>query len=341
MRASRLTARTRTLQADVLLLLAAIIWGAAFVSQRLAMQHIGPLTFIAARYALGAVALLPLIHFRRHRFIPVAFPILPETPTAMIPPAEPSLPYARSEPARATASVIVGLLAAGALMFLGSVLQQTGLVSTSAGKGGFITGLYVVLVPLLGMFIGHRIKLMTWVGVALATAGLYFLCVTSGFTMPRGDILVTACALVWAGHVLLTGWLARRSDPLLIAFTQFAVTAVLALVLTPFFEAPTVGAIWQARWSILYAGLLAVGVAFTLQVIGQRHAPPSHAALILSQEAVFAALAGWLLLNESFGRRELFGAALMLAGIVAAELPGVLRPAGVQQRSAGAAQMLR
>jgi drug/metabolite transporter (DMT)-like permease len=204
-------------------------------------------------------------------------------------------------------------------------LQQAGLVSTTAGKAGFITGLYVVLVPLAGLFWGQRAGWLRWAGVLLAAGGLYLLSVTRQFTIESGDLLVLGSALFWTGHVLLLGWLSPRTDAVALAFVQNTVCAALSGAILPFAERPSLAAIRAAAAPILYGGLLSVGVGFTLQILGQRRAPPAHAALLLSMEAVFAALGGWWILGERLGARGLAGCALMFAGMLCAQLPLLLR----------------
>ncbi len=297
---------------DALLLLAAAIWGFAFVAQRAGMEHIGPITFNAIRFALGALAVLPLVLARRRAARRAAV----ETAPRAVPDA--AARQRRIQPLPA------GLLA-GAVLTGGAMLQQAGLVSTTAGKAGFVTGLYVVLVPLAGLFWGQRAGWSRWLGVVLAACGLYLLSVTRQFTIERGDLLVLASALFWTGHVLLLGWLSPRTDAVALALVQNAVCAVLSGAILPFVEQPSLQAIRAAAVPILYGGLLSVGVAFTLQILGQRRAPPVHAALLLSTEAVFAALGGWWLLGERLGARGLAGCALMFAGMLCAQLPLLLR----------------
>jgi drug/metabolite transporter (DMT)-like permease len=282
---------------DALLLLTAAIWGFSFVAQRAGMEHIGPVTFSAVRFALGTLALLPLLLARRR---------------------------AASAATSAISPLLAGLLA-GVVLTGGILLQQTGMVTTTAGKGGFVTGLYVVLVPLAGLFWGQRVGWPRWLGVVLAASGLYLLSVTGRFTIERGDLLVLASTLFWTGHVLLLGWLSPRTDVFVLACAQNAVCAALSGAVAPFVEQPSLAAIRAAAVPILYGGLLSVGVGFTLQALGQRRAPPAHAALLLSTEAVFAALGGWWLLGERLGARGLAGCALMLAGMLCAQLPLLLR----------------
>ena len=286
--------RLATFKADAILLFAAVIWGAAFVAQRAAMQHMGPLGFNGIRFALGTLVLLPVIWVWRA-------PVTADCAT------ERRL-YWR------------GGLLAGIVLFVGASLQQAGLVYTTAGKAGFITGLYVVGVPILGLLIGQRTPVLTWLGAGLAAVGLYLLSVSSRLEINPGDGLVLACAGVWAVHVLIIGRISPRTDPLCLAAVQFGVTAVLSLLAAAVFERITLTGIAAAKWAILYGGLCSVGIAYTLQVVGQRAAPPAHAAILLSFEAVFAALTGGWLLGEVLGPRELLGCGLMLAGILVSQV---------------------
>ncbi|MFH1745961.1 MAG: DMT family transporter [Planctomycetota bacterium] len=281
--------KTATLRADLLLLIAAAIWGSGFVAQRIGMQHVGPLTYTGVRFVIGVLVLLPIVTARRGR----------NHTTAKWP------------------SWRAGLLL-GTVLFAGVTLQQYGLVYTTAGKAGFITGLYVVLVPVIGLLFRQRPHWLTWAGVTLAAVGLYFLSVKGQFQINPGDRYVMACACVWAVHLLLVGWLAPRNDPFELAIMQFAVCALLGLI-TAGFEQPCMQNIWAARWPILYGGACSVGIAFTLQIVAQRDAPPAHAAILLSFEAVFAALFGWIWLAELFSTREFIGSALMLSGILVSQ----------------------
>jgi drug/metabolite transporter (DMT)-like permease len=288
-----------TCKADALLLLAAAIWGAAFVAQRAAMQHMGPLAYNGIRFALGTLVLLPLIYTRRQ-------------------PAD-------SHPSSQRHYYLWGGLLAGGVLFVGASLQQAGLVYTTAQKAGFITGLYVVGVPILGLLIGQRTPVVTWLGAGLAAIGLYLLSVSGQWEVNPGDWLVLACAAVWSVHVLLIGRLSPRTDPLRLAAIQFAVTAVLSLAAAAVFEHTTLAGLAAAKWAILYGGACSVGIGYTLQVVGQRTAPPAHAGLLMSLEAVFAALTGWWLLSEQLSPRELAGCGIMLAGILLSQARRTLR----------------
>jgi drug/metabolite transporter (DMT)-like permease len=281
-----------------LLLLVAAIWGFAFVAQRAGMEHVGPFTFNAVRFALGGIVLLPLILLRGR-----------QGPAA----GEERFPGGIK-------GIRWGGAAAGLILFAGASLQQTGIVYTTAGKAGFITGLYVIIVPLGGLLWRQHIGARSWMGAVLAVAGLYFLSLSGGQRMVRGDLLVLLGAFCWAGHVQLIGWLSPRTDPIRLACLQFLVCSAASLIAAVIFESVIARDLRAAAGPILYAGLLSTGVAYTLQVVAQRRARPSPAAIVLSLEAVFAALGGWLILGEVLSGRELFGCLLMLAGMLLSQI---------------------
>lgn len=288
----------RVLKADWLLLLTAVIWGSAFVAQRVGMDHVGPFTFNGVRFTLGALVLLPLVVRRK--------PLAPPEPG-----------QDRGVPG---GILLWGGILAGVVLFTAAALQQVGLVYTTAGKAGFITGLYVIIVPLLGLIWGFRPGWGGWAGACMAVLGLYLLSVTEDFTLAPGDFLELLGAFFWAVHVLILGWLSPKVRRVRLAFIQFSVCAFLSLATAGFLEPITAEGLRLAAVPILYGGLLSVGVAYTLQVVAQRHAPPVHAAVILSLEAVFAAVAGWILLGEVLDLRDIVGCGLMLAGMLTAQL---------------------
>jgi drug/metabolite transporter (DMT)-like permease len=228
-------------------------------------------------------------------------------------PKDPSLSISRRK-------IFWGVICTGILLFIGVSLQQIGLKTTTAGKAGFITGLYVVFVPIIGIFLGHRTNLFTWLGVLLSATGLYLLSIKSGFRIGHGDLLVLACAVVFTFHVLLIGWLSPRMNSFHLATGQFAICALLNILVAFAIEPVDAGKIMEAAIPILYGGILSVGVAYTLQVIAQKVAHPAYASIILSMEAVFAALGGWMILHESLSQRSLAGCILMLAGMVVVQL---------------------
>jgi drug/metabolite transporter (DMT)-like permease len=287
---------SKVYKADSLLMLTAVIWGGAFVAQRVGMDHVGPLTFNGVRFALGALTLLPLA-LRGNRTTEAAL----------------------AEDFSSRQALLGGGLA-GLLLFAGATLQQVGLVYTTAGKAGFITGLYVVIVPLLGMIWKQRPGWASWTGASMAAVGLYFLSVTEQFTLAPGDGWELAGAFMWAAHVLVLGWLSPRVNVIRLACAQYVVCSGLSLAVAGFTETMTMDGLLGATIPILYGGVMSVGVAYTLQVVGQRVAPPTHAAIILSLEAVFAALAGWIILGEVLSARGLLGCGLMLAGMIVAQI---------------------
>ena len=290
-----------TIKSDLLLLLAAAIWGFAFVAQRIGMDYIGPFAFNGIRFALGALSLLPLAVFNRRQ----------------------PLSTART-PFKSRAAFLYGGVLAGTVLFAGASLQQVGLIYTTAGKAGFITGLYVVIVPILGLLAKQRTDAGTWLGALLAVWGLYLLSIKSAsFSISAGDLLEIIGAVFWAVHVIVIGWLSPRTDTVRLAITQFAVCSLLSLATAFFIETVSLGAIRQAAIPILYGGLLSVGVAYTLQVVVQRRAHPSHAAIILSLEAAFAALGGWVVLDETLTLRAGAGCALMMTGMLLSQLWGL------------------
>ena len=285
-------------KSDSLLMLTAIIWGSAFVAQRVGMSYVGPLTFNGIRFALGTIVLLPLVRWRNQQQRVASS--LQRTSLAW--------------------PALWGGGLAGLMLFSGASLQQIGLVYTTAGKAGFITGLYVIIVPLMGLFLGQWPGWGGWVGACIATIGLYLLSMTEAWTFAPGDLWVLFGAFFWAAHVLALSWLSPRMERMKLACTQYAVCSILSLLGACFIETFTLDGIKGAIIPILYGGVLSVGIAYTLQVVAQRHAPPTHAAIILSLEAVFAALAGWLVLGEMLSLRGLIGCMFMFTGMLSALL---------------------
>jgi drug/metabolite transporter (DMT)-like permease len=314
--------RTRTVLAnDSLLLLTAVIWGMAFVAQRMGMEHVGPFTYNAVRFALGALSLVPLIVVRRVRAAAASARAGGALAAGVLAAAEsPHAAGGADGAAVPVGSLAAGLLAGGVL-FVGASLQQIGLVSTTAGKAGFITGLYVVLVPLAGLAWGQRAGWSAWAGALLSVAGLFLLSVTAAFTIGRGDLFVLVGAFFWAGHVQVVGWLSPRTDPVRLSCIQFAVCSLASAGGALLSEQVIPAGILAAAWPIVYGGVLSVGVAYTLQVVAQRRAPPAHAAIILSLESVFAAIGGSLVLGERLGARGVAGCAIMFAGMILSQVP--------------------
>ncbi len=294
----------KKMRSSFLLLLTAFIWGTAFVAQSVGMEYVGAFTFNMCRFLLGGAVLLPavLLMVRRVR--------------QTHPEGSPSA--ARRSRIR---DGIKGGLACGVVLFVASSFQQIGISMTTVGKSGFITALYIVLVPVCGVFMKKRIPRHVWLGVALATAGMYLLCVTESFTINRGDMYLFFCALSFTVHILVIDRVSPRADGILISCVQFFTAGVLSAVLTFLFETPRLAAILFAVSPILYSGVLSCGVAYTLQVIAQKDTDPTVASLLMSLESVFSLLAGWVILHQRLSARELSGCALVFAAVILAQLP--------------------
>ncbi len=290
--------KSQVIKSDVLLLITAIIWGFAFVAQRMGMDYVEPFTFNGFRFALGSLSLIPLLLIQRVHF---------------------SESSANKSSISLRYVVISGGLT-GLALFTGASLQQIGLVYTTAGKAGFITGLYVVIVPIILRLVGQRSSVGTWIGAFLAVIGLFFLSVTDEFTVEFGDFLEIIGAFFWAGHVILVGFFSRKIHPIKLSFIQFVTCSLLSLLTAVFIETITLSSLLEATVPILYGGLCSVGIAYTLQVVAQRDAHPSHAAILLSLESVFAAIGGWLILNEFLSLRAIGGCGLMFAGMLFSQL---------------------
>jgi drug/metabolite transporter (DMT)-like permease len=282
-----------TITSDLLLLLVALIWGLGFVAQRLGMDHLGPYAFNGIRFLLGGACLLPLA-LRRQK--------------------APTLTAGRQIP------LLTAGGAAGIVLFAGATLQQVGIQYTTAGKAGFITGLYVVIVPIIGLFFRQATSTGTWLGAIFATIGMYLLSVRGLMTIDPGDLLVLIGAVFWALHVLLLSYLSPRTAPVRLAMVQFFVCGLLSLLVAFLVETITLSAIRQAAVPVFYGGVISVGAGYTLQVVVQRRAHPAHAAILLSLESAFAALGGWWLLNEYLTPRGMIGCGLMLAGMLLSQL---------------------
>ena len=282
------------ISSDVLLLLTAAIWGFAFTAQRAGMDHIGPMLYTGVRFLLGAIVLAPLWFARSRKRKP-------------------------EREVRFRELLGSGVLA-GLFLFCGVTFQQVGLLYTTASKAGFITGLYVIFVPILGMVWKQKTHPGTWTGAALAVIGLYFLSVTGGFRIGTGDLLVLASAFFWAFHVHTIGRLSKRIDPVKLAVVQYVFCGALSLIIAIPLEPINIGAIWDAALPIAYGGICSVGIAYTLQVVAQKSAPPAHAAIIMSLEGVFAVVGGYLILKETLSMRGFAGCALMLIGMIISQI---------------------
>lgn len=284
-----------TWRTDLLMVGVAVIWGSTFVAQQMGMDSVGPFTYTAARMALGVALIAPLWWWRGGPF-------------AAVPRVD--------SPGLWRDGTLLGLV-----LFVAINLQQVGLLGTTVANAGFITGLYVVLVPVLMRLFGQRVGMPVWLAVGLATAGLYFLSVKPDASIAPGDWLQLGSAALWAVHVLLVGHWARRHDAIRLAILQYLVAGGLSWLAAVWRAEPiTFDALAGAAGAIAWGGLLSIGIAYTLQVVAQRTAKASHAAIIYSSEGVFAAIGGWWVLGEMIGWRGWGGAALILAGMLLAQL---------------------
>ena len=278
---------------SLLLLLTATIWGSAFVAQSVGMEHVGPFTFTFSRSIIGGMVLLPCI-----------------------------LLLGKWKKGFATKVEWIGGICCGTALCVASNFQQVGMQYTTVGKAGFITALYVVLVPIFGIFMKKRVSLLIWGCVAVSVAGLYLLCIPAGaFVLAFGDLLVLLCAVLFSVHILVIDYFSPKGDGVVISCIQFFTCGILSGIPMLFLENPSVGSMWDAKWAILYAGVLSSGVAYTLQVVAQKNVNPTVASLIMCLESVVAVLAGWMILGEEMSVREIIGCVLMFAAIVVAQLP--------------------
>ena len=287
----------------ILLLITALIWGAAFVAQSVGMDYIGPFTFSTARDVIAIIVLIPVILLFTDKGTDGTYPPILQ----------------QLKPDRIT---LIGGAWCGLVLGAADTLQQVGISMTTAGKAGFITALYIILVPLMGHFMGHKVPRIIVICVTLAIAGFYLLCINGDFQVSFGDFLVLCCAVFFALHILVIDhFLLKKANSIKLSWVQFATAFLFSGTLTVLFEQPDWSALWAAKWPLLYAGGLSSGVAYTLQIVGQKYTEPTTATLIMSLESVFAALAGWLILGEVMTAKELTGCVLVFAAVILAQIP--------------------
>ncbi|WP_022663652.1 DMT family transporter [Desulfospira joergensenii] len=300
------------LKNDFLLVVTAIIWGLAFTAQRAGMAFVGPFTFNGVRFLLGSLSLVPLLYLGMQTHEKRTDP----------------LPAISRKTIFGTANEGITMLyggAGGILLFLGSSFQQIGVVYTSAGKAGFITGMYVIIVPFIGAFIGQKAGISRWAGAVMSLAGLYFLSIKGNISINKGDLFVFVSAFFWALHVIVISRFSPLVDTLKLAFYQYLFCGVLSMLTALAMEEVRLGSILQAWLPIFYGGFFSVGVAYTLQVYAQKRVHPAHAAIILSLEGVFAVLGGWLLLSETLSLKGVLGCLLMLCGMLISQAPVIFQ----------------
>lgn len=285
----------KTVRANLLLLLAAFIWGGAFVAQKSGLDHLPPFAFNGFRFLLGGAVLLPLALARRGGN--------------------------GGAPRGGGKRLWLGGLLCGTFLFVAASAQQAGLLWTTAGKAGFLTALYVVIVPLLSPLLGKPVRPVLWLCIALAVAGLYLLCLDRSLSVNRGDLLELLCALAFALHILVVDRVAPGVDGIQLSCLQFWVCGLLSMPVVAVFERPAAADVAAALLPLLYTGALSCGVAYALQVVAQKNTSPTVASLIMCLESLFALLAGFFILREPVGAREWAGAALLLLALVLAQLP--------------------
>ena len=303
-----------------MLFLAALIWGFAFVAQSAGMEHVGPFTFNAVRCIIGAIVL-----------VPVALLWKPEQGENVEQAGEKQSAMIKKEYAKnikttwlfRIKTLLLGGISCGIFLGAATNLQQLGIMSTSVGKAGFLTALYIVLVPIAGLFFKKKCGVTVWIAVVCSLLGLYLLCMTEGsFSLAIGDLFPLGCAVAFTGHILVIDYFAQKVNGVWMSCIQFLVAGIISAIPMWFTEAPTWDAIRAAKLPILYAGVMSCGVAYTLQILGQKNYNPTIAVLILSLESCFSVLGGFMILHETLSARELFGCGLMFVAIILAQLPG-------------------
>lgn len=317
--------KTHKIRNTIFLFLTAMIWGAAFVAQSVSMDYIGPFTFICLRSVIGGLFLIPVImvidNIRKKG----------QKESLNATNANGSLGSFKNAQAEnqklswKNKKLLESGIVCGIFLFLANCFQQTGIQYTTVGKAGFITTFYIIIVPIVGLFFKKYCGILTWIGVVIALAGLYFLCITEKMTIQRGDALILCCSFLYTGQILAIDHYNPFVDGVKMSCIQFLTGGVLGAIFMFLFESPNMAMILSAAGPILYTGIMSTGVAYTLQIVGQKGLNPTVAALIMSLESVFSALSGYLFLHQILTTRELIGCILMFIAIVLAQLPDVRR----------------
>lgn len=288
-----------SIKSMILLVLTALIWGMAFVAQSVGMNYIGPFTFNCIRSIMGGLVLIPCILFFDKQ----------------------EKGKAKREKKEDSKTLLIGGICCGLALCIASNLQQIGIKYTTVGKAGFITALYIVLVPIFGIFLRKKVSGRVWFSVAIAVVGLYLLCITDEFRIGKGDFFVLLCALVFTIHILVIDYFSPKVNGIKLSCIQFLVAGLLSGVPMLISEKPSFSTILAAWAPLLYAGIMSCGVGYTLQIVAQKDAEPTIASLILSLESVFSVLAGWIILGQTLAGKEIMGCVFMFAAIILAQLP--------------------
>lgn len=298
----------KNFKGSIMLLITSLIWGTAFVAQSEGMNYVEPFTYNALRTLLGGAILIPvilLVRFLDRR--------------------------GGREIKYSLKNTIIGGICCGVVLFAASSFQQFGIAHTTAGKAGFVTALYIVIVPIIGIFLHKKMPLRMWAFIAIALVGFWLLCISENFSVSMGDMLVFVGAVFFALHITVIDYFNKRgTDGVLMSCIQFFTAGLIMLICMFIFEKPVIADIAEARITILYAGIMSCGVAYTLQILGQKHTNPTLATLLMSLESVFAALSGWLLLNEKLSIKELFGCVLIFTAVILAQLIGTDKPQKIE-----------
>ena len=291
----------KNLKGNLMLLLTAFIWGIAFVAQSVGMDYVGPYTLNAVRFLLGGIVLIPCIFILN------------------------KLNKNEDEEKNDNKKLIIGGIVCGFFLFAASTFQQLGIMYTSVGKAGFITALYIILVPIIGIPLKRKASGIIWISAVIAVIGMYLLCVNEGFSISFGDVLVLICALLFSGHILAVDYFSPYVNGVKLSCIQFFTCGILSGILMFIFEEPTIEGIVGARIPILFSGIMSCGVAYTLQILGQQNTNPFIASLLMSLESVFAVLAGWVLLGQALSVKETIGCILMFTAIIMAQVPAKVK----------------
>ncbi len=286
-------------RSNTLLIIASLIWGCAFVAQNVGMNYIGPWTFCSARFLIAGISLILIM--------PLLEKIQPKSHI--------------KNSAQANKELVFSSLICGVALAIGSGIQQMAMVTVPVAKAGFLTTLYVLLVPVLSLFLGHRIKAKIWVGIVIALVGLYLLSMAASLTLGVGEVLLIGCALIFAIHIIVIGHYSVRVDPVKLSCGQFLVSGVITFFPAILIEKPVISSVLAAYIPLLYTGIFSSSVAYTLQIFAQKGASPTIAGMLLSLESVFAAIAGYLILHQTLTVRELIGCVLIFVAIVIAQFP--------------------
>lgn len=297
--------KSKQITSSLLLALTALIWGASFVAQSVGMDHVGPFTFNSVRSILGGAVLIPVIIFRSKKD---------------------KVKYSsKEEQSKSRKTLLIGGLSCGIALAISSSIQQIGISYTTVGKAGFITALYIVIVPIMGLFLKKKVHVIIWLSVLLAAIGLYLISITEGLTIGKGDFLILLCAIGFSVHILIIDHYSPKVDGVKLSCIQFFVAGILCSIPMFTLESPDIPSILGAAAPIMYSGIMSSGLGYTLQIVGQKHVKPVLASLILSMEAVFAAISGWLILGETLTARELLGCVFVFAAILLAQIPDYMK----------------